>query len=305
MDLRGKKVIVFGGGGFIGWHLCNYLTAQGADVTAFDQKALLGDGAVRCVQGDFFDDAQLKAAVQDQDIIVHAICTINPGSSVAHYMRGYEKDFVQSARLCNLAYKDRKKLLFLSSGGTVYGSKRTPLREDDPKAPINHYGSLKLCIEDMMQAFIDAGADFRIVRIANAYGPGQDYRKGVGFIDAAVKRALHGDTIEVWGDGSIVRDYIYIDDICHMLCDVLMYDGEEYTFNIGTGKGVSQNQIINLLRDALGSINVCYLAARTIDVYYLVLDCSRYNSCFSYQPREVSRGIVEYIAWLQEQSSHE
>ena len=301
MDLQGKKVIVFGGAGFIGRSLCGALAKYGAAVTAFDRESIPECETIRCIQGDFFDDNQLKAAVCDQDMIVHAICTINPGSSVEHYMRGYEKDFVQSAKLCDLAFRQGKRLLFLSSGGTVYGSKSTPLTEDDPKCPINHYGSLKLCTETMIQTFIHAGADFRIARIANAYGPGQDYRKGVGFIDAAIKKALRGEPIEIWGDGSIVRDYIYIDDICHMLCDVLTSDGKERVYNIGTGEGVSQQKIIEYLSDRFPNIEARYLPARAIDIHHLVLNMERYHASFSYHPRSLKCGLKEYLAWLDQQ----
>ena len=298
MDLQGKKVIVFGGAGFIGRALCSALAKYGAAVTAFDRDPIPECETIRCIQGDFFDDAQLKAAACDQDLIVHAICTINPGSSVEHYMRGYEKDFVQSAKLCDLAFRQGKRLLFLSSGGTVYGSKSTPLTEDDPKCPINHYGSLKLCIETMIQTFIHAGADFRIARIANAYGPGQDYRKGVGFIDAAIKKALTGETIEVWGDGSIVRDYIHIDDICHMLCDVLMYDGEEHTFNIGTGEGISQKEILSLIAHRIAEIKITYSLHRIIDTPVVILDTERYQKRFAFKPRDISTGVYDYLEWL-------
>ena len=298
MDLQGKKVIVFGGAGFIGRALCSALAKYGAAVTAFDRDPIPECETIRCIQGDFFDDAQLKAAARDQDLIVHAICTINPGSSVEHYMRGYEKDFVQSAKLCDLAFRQGKRLLFLSSGGTVYGSKSTPLTEDDPKCPINHYGSLKLCIETMIQTFIHTGADFRIARIANAYGPGQDYRKGVGFIDAAIKKALTGETIEVWGDGSIIRDYIHIDDICHMLCDVLMYDGEEHIFNIGTGEGISQKEILSLIAHRIAEIKITYSLHRIIDTPVVILDTERYQKRFAFKPRDISTGVYDYLEWL-------
>lgn len=302
MELSGKKVIVFGGGGFIGRCLCETLVERGVEVTAFDRELSAVPESVRCIQGDFFDERQLAQAIQGQDMIVHAICTINPGSSVEQYMRGYEKDFVQSARLCDLAFRQGKRLLFLSSGGTVYASKNRPLAEDDPKTPINHYGSLKLCVENMMQAFVHAGADFRIARIANAYGPGQDYRKGVGFVDAAIKKAMRGETIEIWGDGNIVRDYIYIDDICHMLCDVLAHDGEVRIFNIGTGEGVSQRQVVEVLCTKYGNVDACYKEPRAIDARYLVLNCNRYREMFSHRPRKIKQGIENYISWLQQKN---
>lgn len=301
MELSGKKVIVFGGGGFIGRHLCETLVERGAEVTAFDRELSAVPESVRCIQGDFFDERQLAQAIQGQDMIVHAICTINPGSSVERYMQGYEKDFVQSARLCDVAFRQGKRLLFLSSGGTVYASKNRPLVEDDPKKPINHYGSLKLCVENMMQAFMHAGADFRIARIANAYGPGQDYRKGVGFVDAAIKKAMRGETIEIWGDGNIVRDYIYIDDICHMLCDVLAHDGEVRVFNIGTGEGVSQRQVVEVLKEHIPGAAVNFLPGRTVDKKETVLDIACYKKKFSFTPRNFSEGFQKYFVWLSNQ----
>ncbi len=152
-----------------------------------------------------------------------------------------------------------------------------------------------------MHAFMHAGADFRIVRIANAYGPGQDYRKGVGFIDAAIKRALHGETIEIWGNGNIVRDYIYIDDICPMLSDVLAYDGEEHTFNIGTGRGISQHTVISLLRKYIPDVTVEFLPQRNVDMENIVLDTSLYRKIFTYVPRTFLQGFHDYFTWL---SSH-
>jgi len=293
-----KKIVVFGGAGFIGRRMCDALANRGAAVTAFDKGSMEVNERLRCLQGDFFNESDVEAAIDGQDMIVHAICTIAPGTSVTHYMRGYEKDFVQTAKLCDMAFRQGKRLLFISSGGAIYASQTKPLKEDDPKAPINHYGSLKMCVEHMMQAFIHAGADFRIARVANAYGPGQDYRKGVGFIDAAIKKALQGEPIEVWGDGSIVRDYIHIDDICHMLCDVLAYDGGERVFNVGTGSGVSQQQIIEMVRGIFPKTEVRYLPARTIDVHHLVLDIDRYNHCFDYRPQMINQGLKDYVAWL-------
>ena len=80
-----------------------------------------------------------------------------------------------------------------------------------------------------------------IARISNPYGPGQDFNKGVGFIDAALKKTLNHEQIEIWGDGSVVRDYIYIEDVCEMIGSLINYDGNEEVFNVSSNQGISLN----------------------------------------------------------------
>ena len=145
--------------------------------------------------GNFFDDVELETLVENNDIIVHAISTVNPGNSNVQYMRGYNNDFIQTIKLCEYATLYNKKVIFLSSGGTVYGVQEyQPIIEDVCARPINHYGNIKLCIENTIRTFnFQKNTNFIIARISNPYGPGQDYHKGVGFIDAAIKKAIKGE----------------------------------------------------------------------------------------------------------------
>ena len=304
MKLCGTRIVVLGGNGFIGSRLIRMLVQEGACVTSFDRQGSLEQvPEVRYVQGDFFDYDQLTMVTDGCDCIVHAVSTITPGSSQTQYLRGYTDDFAQTARLCDLAWRKGQRMLFLSSGGTVYGRKETPIREDDLKRPINHYGSVKLCIENMMQTFNEQGADFRIARVANPYGPGQDYRKGVGFVDAAIKKTISGETIEIWGDGGIVRDYIYIDDACRMLCDILCHEGRTRIFNVSTGVGISQLDVVDILASLGEMPKVSFFPQRSIDASCIVLDPTRYFSHFSFRPRPFEAGLREYLTWLCEQKT--
>lgn len=296
MELSQKKIIVLGGSGFIGWHVCQHLASLNAIVTSFDrQPAMSIDKPVQSIIGDFFSEDDLLQAIRGQDCIIHSISSINPSTSVSNYIQGYEQDFLQTMRMCNSAYKNGQRVLFISSGGTVYAPQRRALKEDDPTCPINHYGSLKLCIENMMQAFIAAGADFRIVRVANAYGPGQDYKKGVGFIDAAIKHAINNETVQIWGDGNVVRDYIHVYDVARMICNVLSYEGNEVLFNIGTGIGTSQNTIIEMLKVFFPDLQVAYAQERLIDAKQIVLDINKYKRFFNEKLISITEGIAEQI----------
>lgn len=297
-----KNALILGGNGFIGSNLGKQLLKENYEVVSFDQvlpETPIDD--IQYISGDFFDDVTLRNLVQGKDIIYHAISTINPGNSNQGYMRGYEKDFLQTVKLCELLEGAKTKLIFLSSGGTVYGKQSTlPIPETALPRPINHYGNLKLCIENTMLTFAyQNGIDVVIARIANPYGPGQDYHKGVGFIDAAIKKAISGEIIEVWGDGQIVRDYIYIDDVCKAL--VAIAHQEEYSdkiINISSGKGISVNQILDIIRDINGTIDVQYQEARSVDLDKVILDNRKLKIILPGKITDINSGIEMYYNWI-------
>ena len=198
-----KKILIIGGNGFIGTNLSKELAEQGYDVTSFDlAEPLCRNDKVKYISGDFFNDDTLEKITDDAEVIIHAISTVNPGNSNIRYMTGYERDFIQTVKLCSMVTEKKLKMIFLSSGGTVYGNQTVqPILEDVRPQPINHYGNIKLCIENTIRTFnTQLHTKMLIARISNPYGPGQDYSKGVGFIDAALKKAIRGENIEIWGE---------------------------------------------------------------------------------------------------------
>lgn len=296
------KILVLGGNGFIGKNLCKYISSMGHDVISFDMDYGFRESTkITYVKGDFFQDDDLIPYLKDVDVVFHAISTINPGNSNNKYMQGYTHDFLQSVKLCDLSKQYHFKIIYLSSGGTVYGFQtHMPIDEETLAIPINHYGNLKLCIENTFRTFNKQfNTNVIIARIANPYGPGQDYSKGVGFIDAALKRAIHNQTIEIWGDGTVIRDYIYIDDVCHMLASLIYYEGKESVFNISSNSGVSQNEIIKIIHKMVPDISVKYLPARSVDVPAIILNNTKILSVCKEQCIEIEEGITKYYKYLQ------
>lgn len=298
-----KKVLILGGNGFIGCNLAKELIRQGEKVVSFDlnhPKVLLEQ--VEYIQGDFGDEKKLNDITDDIDVVFHAVSTINPGNSTIKYMQGYTNDFIYSIRLCDIIKQKQIKMVFLSSGGTVYGNQSVqPIKEDSNLRPINHYGNIKLCIENAIHIFnYQNNTKIKIARIANPFGDGQDFNKGVGFIDAVLKKGILNEVVEIFGSGNVVRDYIYINDVCKMLCALMDYDGEEEIFNIGTGVGNSQNDIINCAKMWVPDLKIKYLESRTVDTPMIVLDNTRIKSICNWIPLELEEGMYLYYQSLKE-----
>ncbi|MDD7280465.1 NAD-dependent epimerase/dehydratase family protein [Floccifex sp.] len=295
-----KNVLIIGGNGFIGTNLAKYLSTL-YNVFSFDiQNPKQKEKNVTYIEGDFFDDEVLNRALENIDVVIHSLSTVNPGNSNTRFMQGYSRDFVQSAHLFDLCVQKNIKVIFLSSGGTVYGIQDVqPIKEDALANPINHYGSVKLCIETVLKTFNkQSHSKMIIARISNPYGPGQDFNKGVGFIDAALKKALNNETIEIWGDGTVVRDYIYIEDVCKMIATLIEYDGEEEVFNISSNEGVSLNDVIKEIRELGLNPNVVYKDARSVDVPKVVLDNSKIESIHSFEIQSFKEGLCKYYQYL-------
>lgn len=301
------KYLVIGGNGFIGRNLCEYLLAKNEIISSFDlnipENQAIG---INYISGDFFDSNILINLIQDHDIIFHCISTINPSNSITDYVRGYEMDFMQTIKLFDLIKGSNKKVIFLSSGGTVYGDvEKMPITEETPTNPKNYYGCIKLAIENFIRTYNKVNRTHHLIaRISNPYGPGQDSNKGVGFIDAAIKKGIKHQQIEVWGDGTIIRDYIYIEDVCRMLYTLSKYEGTEEVFNISANCGETQNEILSIVKKFLPELDVKYTKARSIDVKKVVLCNKKINTLTGHKCISVKDGIKKYINYLEEKEEN-
>ena len=278
-----KKILILGGAGFLGSNLCCYLRNQGYGVCCFDvEYPAQRQKGIHYIKGDFFNDGELEDAVSD--------------------MRGYGKDLLQTIRLCEMLAEKKIKMIFISSGGTVYGNHvKQPIDENVLPSPINHYGNIKLSIENAMRTFnIQMNTKFLIARVSNPYGQGQDFHKGVGFVDAVLKNTLEGNPVEIWGDGENVRDYVYISDVCEMMGCMVEYQGEEDTFNICSGTGVSQNEVIRIIRRMGLNPDVIYMKKRSVDVRKIILSNKKISSIWKKGPINLEEGIGIYRRYLEE-----
>lgn len=300
-----KNVLIIGGNGFIGTNLAKYLSkVKVYNVYSFDiQLPKEKIKNINYIEGDFFDNDLLNRALENIDVVIHSLSTVNPGNSNRRFMQGYSRDFVQSAYLFDICAKKNIKVIFLSSGGTVYGVQDSqPIKENALANPINHYGTVKLCIESVMRTFNkQSNSNMIIARISNPYGPGQDFNKGVGFIDAALKKTLQNEFIEIWGDGTVIRDYIYIDDVCEMIESLIKYEGKEDIFNVSSNEGISLNDIVIELKELGLEPKVIYKESRSVDVQKVILDNSKILSIHPLKIRSFKEGIEKYYQYLKKE----
>jgi len=302
---------VLGGGGFIGSHVVDVLLQQGRDVRVFEKVNLTTKGLpfdqsqVEWVEGDFLNERDLALAVQGCDIVFHMISTTLPKTSNENPLYDIETNVAGSVGLLEIARSCRtKKIVFLSSGGTVYGNPDLDsLSEDTPANPICAYGIGKLSVEKYLGMYYHLyGLDYCILRVSNPYGERQRFWAGQGAVNTFLYKALKGECIEIWGDGLVVRDYIYIGDVAKVMLQAAQYDGPFKVFNIGSGVGKTLNDIIVAIEGCLGKkLKTSYLPGRAFDVTRNVLDITRACSHLGWRVEtSLEEGLQRTAVWIQQ-----
>jgi UDP-glucose 4-epimerase len=190
-----------------------------------------------------------------------------------------------------------KKIIFISSGGTVYGIPESiPIKESHASNPISSYGITKRTIESYFNLYDKLwGLNTCIFRLSNPYGEKQNPKGTQGVIPVFLHKAIHGEVIEVWGDGEIVRDYIHIKDVIRVLTQAITIDTPESIYNLGSGIGTSLNEILALIKNDLEpELKVNYLSARSFDVPTNVLNTDLLRQRFNFRSTiNLKTGISE------------
>ena len=310
------KCLILGGAGFIGSHLAEGLLQAGHQVRIFDRPnvirppTLAADDRVEWLDGDFGNEEDVARVLEGCPAIFHLVCTTLPRSSNDNPIYDVQTNLIGSVRLLDLARAAAvQKVIFVSSGGTVYGrTNADPIPETHPTDPIVSYGVTKLAIEKYLHIYSALyGVDYCVLRLANPFGERQRVAAAQGAVTVFLHQALHGRTIEIWGDGTVKRDYIYIKDAIGAFLRALSYDGAQRVFNIGSGQGRSLNEILAAIEQLLGQrVARKYTAARTFDVPSNVLDISRARDLLGWAPATpFSEGLARTLRWLREESSYD
>jgi UDP-glucose 4-epimerase len=303
--------IVLGGGGFLGINLCRRLASSGVRVRAFGRRTLFLQDleGVEWYPGDLSDTATLASALESFDIVFHMVHTNTPQSANLDMAEDVRQNVLSSLALLELSRKLQvKRIVFVSSGGTIYGSaQEVPTPETAPTDPITAYGISKLAIEKYLALYERLyGLSFRVLRVANPFGPFQVPAKNQGIIAALISRALRNEEIEIWGDGSVVRDYIFVDDVVDALQAAAADRSETRIFNIGSGTGQSLREVIAAIELQLGAkLSLKWKHGRPIDIPASILRIDRARDVLGWVPRiPFDDGLKRTIRWWHAQSPH-
>jgi UDP-glucose 4-epimerase len=300
----GASCIVLGGGGFVGTNLCRRLVATGARVRAFGHRPVVVDGlaGVDWHDGEFEDVAALTAAIGSCDVVFHLIHPNTPYSANLDMVGDIRRSVIPTLALLDICRKiNVGRVVFISSGGTLYGAaKQLPTAETAPTDPITAYGITKLAIEKYLGLYERLyGLSFRVLRVANPFGPFQLPGKGQGLVAMLLSRAMQREPVEIWGDGSVVRDYVFIDDVVDALQAAAFDRSDQRIFNIGSGRGRSIRDIIAAIEAHLGEqLAIDWKPGRAIDVPVSILSIERARDVLGWTPRtSFEDGLGRTVRW--------
>lgn len=283
------NILILGAAGFIGTNLAielakdtsNRIILVDKNRTYFSPDVMTDNTEI--VESDLSANMDFSI-LENSDVVYHLVSTNIPTTSNQHISRDIEANVLFSAQLFEECVKYAvKKVVFISSGGAVYGKESLcPLSEDTPTNPITSYGVQKITIEKLLYLYSYMyGLDYRIIRLANPYGPYQRPNGMLGAVTTFTYKALKGDKITVYGDGSVIRDFIYIDDAIRGILNIVNGENKHRIFNLGCGYGTSIREVLDSVKKSLGcDVDVVYKAGRAVDIPANYLDINRYEQYY-------------------------
>src|SRR5688572_969233 len=302
------KCVLLGGAGFMGSHLAERLLAAGHSVRVFDiHDRGFADGArargIEWMRGNFLDAADIAKAIAGCQAVFHLVSTTLPQSSNQNPAADVADNVIGAVNLLEACRREGgHKVVFTSSGGTVYGVPRTvPIAEDHPTNPTTSYGIGKLAIEKYLELYrVQHGVDYCVLRIANPFGERQRVATGQGAVTTFLHRAHRGEPIEIWGDGRVVRDYLYVGDVAEALARALEHRGERRVINIGSGVGRDLNDIVAAIEKVIDRpVERRHVPARNFDVPANVLDIRLARAELGWQPAtDFKEGLRRTLSWV-------
>lgn len=300
-----KRILVTGGSGFLGRNLIERLRLEGYAVTCFDRwrAPFLEACGATFVEGDMARPHALAEVVPGHDAVIHMACSVVPKSSTDDPYFDVVSNIGGAVNLLEAMHAHQvKRAVFISSGGTVYGCPHVvPILETHPTNPECSYGVTKLAIEKYMRLYSHLyGLSTCSLRLANPYGEYQRVRAAQGAVPVFCYKALKGDAIEIWGDGSVKRDFLYVGDAVDAILAALKQPEVTGEINIGSGEAQSLNDILRAIEVALGkSIERTYISARSFDVPINVLDVTKAKQLLGWSPKtSLTDGLQRTIAWI-------
>ncbi len=303
------KILIFGGGGFIGSTIADRLLLNWHELRIFERPRVMPyrkfaeSERVEWITGDFSSAHDVSDAIYGMDVVLHLVSTTLPKSSNDDPIYDVQSNVVATLQMLNAMVAQKVyKIVFISSAGTVYGNPTyLPIDEKHHTDPLVSYGITKLAIEKYLQIYsYFHGIRGLTLRVANPYGERQRVETAQGAVGVFLHHAIKDIPIEIWGDGSVTRDYIHVSDVAEAFVRAVEYSGAKSCFNISSGNGTSVNELIDMLEEVLGKpIERRYLPGRQFDVPVSILSNDLARNELEWAPSISMRdGIARTVKWM-------
>jgi UDP-glucose 4-epimerase len=295
------KVLILGANGFLGRHVTIWLSARGYRLRLFDlnfrrKVTLPGHSEVETVEGNFMNPSDVERTLDGVDIVLHFISTTVPASSINDVVVEIETNITASVKLLELMVEKNVRFIgFPSSGGTVYGDSRIDHHEGESLRPSCPYGLGKALLEDIVRFYSEyRSINYQIWRISNPYGDTTKVHRVQGVIDAFLQKVEEGEHLSLWGDGSAVRDFIFIDDVVAAIGAMLEKGVKNEVVNIGSGRGYSIREVLEVMRVVVGREFSVDVTDGYAGVSRAVLDIDKIKRLTGWRPsHSLEEGIAE------------
>ena len=299
------NILVIGGNGFLGSNLVSRLPVKDNRIVVFDKNKNIffqEKKDISYVYGNFSDTSKVLSLAKEADIIFHFLGTTVPAIANLNPVFDIESNLINTVKfLKGLKASNCKRIIYISSGGTVYGNPKTlPINEEHHLNPIGSYGIVKTAIEHYVKFYSDINnLSYCILRPSNPYGPGQNYIGDQGVIANFLYKSILKKPILVWGDGRSIRDYIYIDDFIDLTIKAGL-SNKSGIYNVGSGQGNSVLDIIKLIKKNVNlDLEVQYDCKAHKGVSKVVLDITKSKETFNWKPNiELDYGVIKLYKWI-------
>jgi UDP-glucose 4-epimerase len=307
-----KNIAIIGGTGFIGRNLTEYFINSGYSINVIGRSIdkIPNHKNLSKYKVDINDTINLLKSVENCEIIIWLVTSSIPSSSIFNFSDEFNNNINPIIKVLD---SDKisvrfKKFIFISSGGTIYGEAldRTPITEDTLKSPISNYGLSKALSEDYIK-FITKQNDFQsyILRPSNVYGEYQNMEKPQGIIGFALKSILNNTSIDLYGNGEVTRDFVYVKDVVKAFEKCILDDykkAETKIYNVGSGYGLTIKQIIEKVSEIAGEkVITVSKPFREFDCKYNILNIDKIQDELNWFPEtSIEQGLYNVWKWLKE-----
>jgi UDP-glucose 4-epimerase len=306
------KCLILGANGFIGSHLVDALALGGHSVRAFGrfkgQTAFNEHESIELFAGDFLNAGDLAEAVRGMEYVFHFISTTTPASAENDPLIDIETNIRMSVELLQICVSAGvKRVIFASTGGAIYGEGGDkPFSETDLPKPVSPYAIGKLSIEQYLRYFkVKHGLDSVALRISNPYGERQPLHRKQGVLPIFLDTILNDQPLTIYGDGSMVRDYVYVKDVATMIAAMFDKPAQHEVYNVGSGAGHSVLELVSAVEKASGkTAQLAYQPAPPTFISKVVLDTTRFSQEFGVgATTSLDDGLIETLRYIESETS--